>query len=309
MRGDGALSAPAAARLGPVLETLLDAAKLERRVAFDPVELPRRYRDPRDAEVAGLLCASLAYGRVELFKPKLQTLLEAMGPSPAQFVRALETDPAALAPLLKGFVYRFNVGTDVAVLLAGMGRALARHGSLEGLFLAQLECHPSYREALGGFTSALREVPMDGLRVMLGPERGLDHLLPRAPGPGAAKRLNLFLRWMVRGPDAVDLGLWRRVPTARLIIPLDTHVGRLSSYLGLTRRRDLSWKAAEEITASLRQLDPLDPVKYDFALCHHGMSGACPAEPRAEDCQRCPLARVCRLGRRRLSVDRKAVTP
>jgi len=104
------------------------------------------------------------------------------------------------------------------------------------------------------------------------------------------------LRWMVRGPDGVDLGLWRNVSPARLIVPLDTHVARIARWLGLTSRRTIDWAAAEEITASLRLLDPTDPVKYDFPLCHWGMSGACPAVPQRENCHACPMHSVCREG-------------
>ena len=269
----------------------------------DPVELPRRYADPRDAEVSGLLAACLAYGRVELFKPKVEALLSAMGPSPARF--ASELDAAGARRLLAGFVYRFNVGTDVAVLLLGAGRALREHGSLEALFVRGLQEGGTLHGALGAFCAALREVPLGALRRALGPERGLDHLLPSPLGPGAAKRLNLFLRWMVRGPDAVDLGIWKQVPPARLLIPLDTHLHRLALHLGLTRRKDASWRTAEEVTASLRLLSPEDPVKYDFALCHHGMSGACPLRPVPARCAGCPLLRSCRVGPRYLAISKR----
>ena len=139
---------------------------------------------------------------------------------------------------------------------------------------------------------------MKPIRKALGKERGLHHLLPNPLGAGAAKRLNLYLRWMVRGPDAVDFGIWKSIPASALLIPLDTHIGRIAKRLGLTARNDLSWRTAEEITASLRKLDPEDPVKYDFALCHYGMSGVCPVKPRAENCARCLLWDGCRTGQR-----------
>ncbi|HZN92334.1 MAG TPA: DUF2400 family protein [Myxococcales bacterium] len=122
-------------------------------------------------------------------------------------------------------------------------------------------------------------------------------MLP-AVGGGAAKRLNLYLRWMVRGPDEVDFGIWTRVSPARLVIPLDTHIHRMARHLGLTRRKTAGWKTAEEITAALRRIDPADPVKYDFALCHFGMSGACPLKPARAVCEGCALLPACRTGRR-----------
>jgi uncharacterized protein (TIGR02757 family) len=125
----------------------------------------------------------------------------------------------------------------------------------------------------------------------------VHHLLPGADA-GAAKRLNLYLRWMVRGPDEVDLGVWPGLRPAQLVIPVDTHVARIAALLGLCGRRTVGWAMAEEITGSLRLLDPQDPVKYDFALCHYGMSGACPVSPRRASCLACPLRSACRRGRR-----------
>ena len=280
--------------LRPKLDALLGSIDVATRIGFDPVELPRRFSDPRDIEVVALLSACLAYGRADLFKPKLELLLARIGPSPARFVAAL--DVARAAALLRGFVYRFNVATDLAVLLLGMGGALREHGSLEAVFAEQLRRTGTLRGALEGFAREIRSVPMDPIRTALGKERGLDHLLPMRLGAGAAKRLNLFLRWMVRGPDAVDLGIWRSVPASVLVIPLDTHVARMARNLRLTSRRDLGWRTAEEVTESLRRVDPVDPVKYDFALCHYGMSGMCPARPRAENCARCLLLEGCRVG-------------
>lgn len=295
-RRPSGLSAAAAIRLKPALDGFCAQAPCQARIAFDPVEFPHRYSSPRDIEVSGLIAASLAYGRADLFKPKVESLLAAMAPSPAAYVAELNLVRARR--LLHGFVYRFNVAADVAVLLLGIGRVLRERGSLEALFRDQLERHADLRGALGGFTESLRDVPMRPLRRALGRERGLDHLLPSPLGPGAAKRLNLFLRWMIRGPDDVDFGIWRSIPPSRLIVPLDTHVGRIARYLGLTRRKDLSWKTAEEVTASLRRVDASDPVRYDFALCHHGMSGACPIVPEAGHCTACRLVSACRQGAR-----------
>ncbi|MCP3060907.1 TIGR02757 family protein [Myxococcus sp. K38C18041901] len=288
------LSPRAVQHLRPRLDAVLASTDARARIGFDPVEFPHRYQDARDIEVAALLAACLAYGRADLFRPKVDSLLKRMGPSPAAFVRTL--DIAGAKALLTGFVYRFNVGTDLAVLLLGMGQALREHGSLEALFVRGLEAEGSLHGGLSAFTTALRRIPMEPLRKAMGPERGLHHLLPSPLGPGAAKRLNLFLRWMVRGPDTVDFGLWKRVPASALLIPLDTHIGRIAGHLGLTRRTDLTWRTAEEVTASLRALDAADPVRYDFALCHYGMSGACPARPLPENCERCPLLLACQVG-------------
>ena len=291
------LSPERAVRLRRALDRLERTSPPRRRLPLDPVSLPHRYRDPRDVEVAALLAASLAYGRADLFLPRVARLLRAMGPSPAAFVRGL--DPSGARALLSGFVYRFNVGADVAVLLLGMGRMLARRGSLEAGFVAAREASGGeLHEALGAFVRELRDVDVAAVERTLGKTRGLDHLLPVAPGAGAAKRLHLFLRWMVRGPDGIDLGVWRQVPASALLVPLDTHVARLAWRLGLVRRRTMGWAAAEDITRNLEVIDPVDPVRFDFVLCHHGMSGACPPRARAELCARCVLRPECSVGRR-----------
>jgi uncharacterized protein (TIGR02757 family) len=298
-------------------------AALARRVEEDPVSLVRRYVRPDDQEVAGLFCASLAYGRVDLFKPVLARLLASMGRSPSEFCRGLSErrDFSAFA----GLVYRFNLGSDLACLAWAIGEAMREFGSLEGLFLAELErasvSAPARRPALpgktgaphlntagaggieikaalAGFTRWLRSRDFGPVIAALGPPRALGHLLPDAMRGGASKRLLLYLRWMARGPDEVDLGIWRGLAAHRLIIPVDTHVSRMGRNLGLTRRRDLSWQTAEEITSSLRLINPEDPVSYDFALCHFGMSGACPARRVASRCARCELLSACRPGTR-----------
>ncbi len=294
------LSVRRAEAIRPALDRFVAGFDAAARLGFDPVELPRRYPDPGDAEVAGLLAASLAYGRADLFKPRLEGVLRAMGPSPAAFAEAFAGAPDRRA--FAGFRYRFNRPADVAALVAAMGFLRARHGSLGARFAA-LHTEETerggepVRRALARFARELREAPPVGSLLRRRGRRGLLHLLPDAGGAGACKRWNLYLRWMVRGPDAVDLGLWSGVPRAALVAPLDTHLARVGRCLGLTARRDLSWRTAEEITRSLRLLDPADPIRYDFALCHLGMSGACPARPAPERCRSCPLAGVCLVRR------------
>jgi uncharacterized protein (TIGR02757 family) len=264
-------------------------------MGFDPVELPHRYRRREDIEVVALLSASLAYGRADLFKPKLEQLLAAMGESPADFATAMT--PARARKAFAGFVYRFNLAADIGLLVAGMGAMLRTHGTLGAAFRLDLPL----QDALTDFVGALRNHPREAIVAVLGPVRGIDHLLPLPSRGGSCKRLLLFLRWMARGPDAVDFGIWKLAP-AKLVIPLDTHIARISRLLGLTARNDLSWKTAEEITASLRLLAPDDPVRYDFALCHYGMSGVCPARPIAENCRVCALAGGCRVGKQKRRV-------
>jgi uncharacterized protein (TIGR02757 family) len=283
---------PRAQILRPALEALLAATDAEARVRGDPVELPHRYSDPRDVEVAALLSAALAYGRVDLFKPRLSALLDALGPSPARV--ALESTPAQLLRRAKGFSYRMTGARDVACLLHGAGAILRVHGSLGACFTAHYRRTGTVREALGAFVDELCAPDFTKIAGQRGPTRRLKHLLPHPDRGSACKRLNLFLRWMVRGPDGVDFGLWREVPAAALLVPLDTHVHRIGRFIGLTRRKDLSWKTAEEVTRRLRSLDAVDPVRYDFALSHLGISGTCAARKDARRCAGCPLKPICR---------------
>jgi uncharacterized protein (TIGR02757 family) len=295
------LAAARAGALLPLLERLDASLDRAARIAADPVEFPRAQRSPEDAEVAGLVAVSLAYGRADLFKPVVARVLAAMGPSPARFAEAFAAAPAP--GVFDGIVYRFNRPPDLAALVAGIGAARRRHGGLGARFAALFGEEggdpAALRPALARFAGELRDAPE--ARALLGRRglRGLRHLLPDPAGPGPAKRWNLYLRWMVRGPDTVDLGLWRGVPASALVVPLDTHVHRVARALGLTARRDASWRTAEEITAGLRRMDPADPVRFDFALCHLGMSGRCPARRDPARCAVCVLAAECRGRARR----------
>jgi uncharacterized protein (TIGR02757 family) len=283
-------------RLAEGLARLEGDPSIQRRTADDPIEFPKRYATAADQEVAGLLATSLAYGRVDLFKPKVDGILRGLGPSPSRAVAELDVQGAK--KLLDGFVYRFNVAADLAVLLLGAGALIREHGSLEQVFLDVSASRP-WRESLSAFAQAIRDAaPRKAIERSLGKTRGLAHLLP--VGDGAAKRLSLYLRWMARPADGVDLGAWPRIGASRLVIPLDTHVARVSKNLGLTRRRDLTWKTAEEITVALRNVDPHDPVRFDFVLCHLGMSQRCPRVGDAQACRACPLLRACTSGTRRV---------
>jgi uncharacterized protein (TIGR02757 family) len=288
------------ARLAPILDRFQRGFDAAVRLSADPVEFPRRYADPGDAEVAGLLAACLAYGRADVFKPRIEWVLGLAAPSPAGFADRLSREPRT-GPLA-GFRYRFNTGDDVAALLAAAGWIRRRHGSLGARFAVLLgeaaRERPAapLREALTRFAAEVREAPPALELLASRGGRGIRHLCPDPGAGGAAKRWNLYLRWMVRGPDGVDLGLWKGVPTSALVVPLDTHVARVARRLGLTRRRDLSWRTAEEVTAALRVADPGDPVRFDFALCHLGMSGHCPPRRSPERCAICRLAEGCEAG-------------
>ena len=310
-----ALSASDIHRLRPTLDALCAATDVAARLSRDPLHFPRRYTDPADVEIAGLFASALAFGRVSLFWPVLARITALMDQAGGPRTWALGFGPAdaeALAPL----IYRWNRGPDWSLLAAAAGRLIREAGTLgavveaayspvqadlgvalEALILALREAAVAESAALGHHARTFDALP-----------RGLRTLLPLPSQGSACKRWNMYLRWMVRRPgppgpdghpaaaDGVDLGLWALPPSA-LIIPLDTHVSRLSGLLGLTARTDDSWRTAVEITANLARFDPADPVRYDFALAHLGISGACRgvADPLA--CPACPLVADCRIGR------------
>ena len=263
--------------------------------AVDPVHLVRRHPAAADREVVGFCAAGLAFGRVAAVLESIEAVLAVLGPRPAAFVRRF--DPARDAEALRPFVHRWIRGVDVAALLWVLRRMLEASGSIERFFLEGDDpSAPDVGPGLDRF--AARALAVDLARVYRGDaRRRVAWFFPRPAGGSACKRLNLFLRWMVRR-DAVDLGTWSGLPASRLVVPLDTHVIRVGRCLRLTRYRSPGWAMAREITDSLRQLDPADPVRYDFALCHLGMMDACGFDrPQGDD--RCPLRSVCRPGGRR----------
>jgi uncharacterized protein (TIGR02757 family) len=260
--------------------------------ATDPVHIVRRFTDPADREVVGFCAAGLAFGRVASVLQSIEALLAVIGPHPAAFVRSFE--PAQQKHRFEPLVHRWIRGRDLLALMLILRRMLREHGSIEGFFAAgDNPAAPDVRDALESFSSRALETDV---RAAHGPHRparaGIGYFFPRPSGGSACKRLNLFLRWMVR-KDVVDMGVWTRVSPARLIVPLDTHVIRLGQCLRLTRYRSPGWKMAAEITASLRAIDPVDPVRYDFSLCHVGMMNACGFNRAQKDSQ-CPLRGVCR---------------
>ena len=256
------------------------------------MHIVRRYRDRDDREVIGFCAAALAFGRVASVLQSIEALVAVMGPHPAAFVR--DFVPAAQRAGVDPLVHRWIRGRDLVALLLIVQRMLRENGTIEGFFLAGDDASaPDIAQALESFS--VRALQTD-LREAYGrrvPSRlGVCYFFPRPSAGSACKRLNLFLRWMVRH-DEIDLGVWTRVSPARLVVPLDTHVIRLGRCLRLTRYTSPGWRMAQEITASLRKLEPSDPVRYDFSLCHVGMMNACGFNRPQKDSQ-CPLRGLCR---------------
>jgi uncharacterized protein (TIGR02757 family) len=293
-------------RIGATLDRIRATCDVAARLQADPVGLVHRYRAPEDQELVGLACACAAFGNVKAIRAKLDDLLARLGDRPA---RAAD-DPAALRERLRGWKHRVFRGDDLARLLAG-ARAIQRaDGSLGQRFSRELSKHGDLREALAAWCDAIRDAgglrahaPARPARAGKGSARASDrrpsarrrgpaHLLPDPRGPSGCKRLLLYLRWMARPADGVDLGLWDLGPE-HLLVPVDVHIHRLGKNLGFTRRRAASWRTAEEITAALRLYDPRDPAGYDFSLCHMGMLQRCPSRRDADRCEGCGVKPVC----------------
>lgn len=283
------------------LETLYAQFNLDRAVA-DPIYVVRRYARDDDREVVAFIAAALAFGRVASVLASLEAVLAVLGPQPATFIRAF--DPARDVARFAHIRHRWTSGADVAALVWLLRQMIDTHGSLEGFFAAGHD--PAAADVGPGLESlSTRALALD-LSAVYGrrrPKPGVGYFFSRPSSGGACKRLNLFLRWVVRR-DVVDLGLWTRVRPAQLVVPLDTHVIRVGRCLGLTRYRSPGWRMAAQITEALRQIDPGDPVRYDFSLCHVGMMGACGSGRRQGDTQ-CPLRGACRPARAQRSVARR----
>jgi len=279
----------------PGLGAYLDALTREYGAEYlhtDPIGAVRRFDDPEDREVAAFLAAGLAFGRVSIILEHLNDLWDRLDHRPA---RVLHDWRASDHRRLDGFVHRWVPGDELALVLAALGRAGREYGSLRALFLKQYDASErDLSRPLACFVAALREcVSKTGSSL----PRGVATFFPDPTNGGACKRLNLYLRWMVRPDDGIDLGLWNPVRTDQLVMPLDTHVSRLSRYLGLTGRRTVNWKMALEIADNLRTLDPDDPIRYDFALSRLGIIEACPRRVNPVLCAACSLVPVCTLGR------------
>lgn len=275
------------ARLAVALENVRSTCDVAARLELDPVAVVHRYAAPEDRELVGLMASAVAFGNVKALRAKLEEALRRLGPD----IAAIADHPDEVGARLRGWKHRVYRGDDLARLLVGARRVQRASGSLGRRFAADLEREGDLRAALTSFTRAIREA--GGLAsARRNKRRGSAHILADPSGASGCKRLLLYLRWMVRPADGVDLGLWD-VPTSVLLVPVDVHIHKLGRNLGFTRRKTTSWKTTEEITDALRRFDAADPVKYDFALCHLGMLRRCPSRRDAVRCQGCGVQPVC----------------
>lgn len=222
--------------------------------------------------------------------------MEYLGSSPAGAIASF--NPRTDMRRLKGFYHRFNTSRDLAVLFWIIRRTLEEYGSLESAFSSGLSPKDSeVSGALDRFCGILLGFGHEQFypRGELKRRVGVRFFFPNPSQGSACKRLNLYLRWMVRPEDGIDCGVWTSVAPRQLVIPLDTHIARISGYIGLTDMRTPGWRMALDITRSLRKLHCDDPLRYDFALCHLGIAGDCPRKRNLLKCAQCPIVAICRL--------------
>jgi hypothetical protein len=257
--------------------------------ATDPVHIVRRYRSREDREIVGFCAAALAFGRVASVLQSIEALLEVMGPHPAEFVREFEPirDSARIEPL----VHRWIRGRDLVALLLILQRMLREATSIEAFFVAGDDPSSSdIARARAIRQAGDRHGPLGSVRSRAEASRRLL-FLSASVGRQRVQAVEPVSALDDR-KDAIDLGVWSRVSPSRLIVPLDTHVIRLGRCLRLTRYTSPGWKMAAEITASLRAINPDDPVRFDFSLCHVGMMNAC-GFGRPQRDTHCPLRGSC----------------
>jgi uncharacterized protein (TIGR02757 family) len=283
-------------RLKELLERLYETFD-KRFLSSDPLEFVHRVKTGRDRELTGLIASSLAYGQVRQIKRSIESVLDVMGWEPYRFTRDFR--PSRDKRLFRHITHRFNDGRDISCLIYYARQIIEGYGSIERFFLEGYRPEEkNIKSALASFSERVLTT-LDTGRIYgtkgLPARAGVRFFFPSPALGSACKRLNLYLRWMVRRDDGLDLGLWKRVDPSKLVIPLDTHIARISKNIGLTARATPDWKMAEEITESLKELGPQDPVKYDFALARLGILEECPKTLDPVKCARCMIRRTCVL--------------
>lgn len=276
------------AQIKPALEKLYDKYNHWDSIKPDPLQFVYQYSNPSDMEVAGFLAAELAYGQVLQIQKSLTDLLNRMGDSPYKFVLNFDMQKKRK---LKNFKHRFTGGGSLSDLILLLKKVLSQYASIQKFFIQGY--NPSDKNviaALSKFCDSLWDMYAKTHNDSV--TRKISYLLPRPAAGSACKRLNLFLRWMVRN-DEVDTGLWKSIDKAKLIVPVDVHMHRLCRILGLHDQKTASLTTAVKITESFAEIEPADPVKYDFALSRVGILENCTGRHQS-GCEFCELFRFCR---------------
>ncbi|MFA6472057.1 MAG: TIGR02757 family protein [Candidatus Latescibacterota bacterium] len=257
----------------------------------DPLGIVHGYSAPEDIETAGFIVSAIGYGNVNQIRRNALDALSRAGKSPADFARNLT--PERARSIFSGWKHRWTDAEDISFLFRTAGSILNDYGSI-GALVEKLDTptDETVESVLSRFSSFIKEKSRDECGGE-NPRHGIPCPVPSPADGSACKRLAMYFRWMVRGPDGIDFGLWKFISPARLVIPVDIHVVRMGRFLGLTDRKIPDWKMALEITRSLRRLDRSDPVRYDFALARPGITRQC-THKTGENCTSCMVRDLCR---------------
>lgn len=230
-------------------------------IESDPISIPHLFEENQDIEISGFISAVIAWGQRPTIIKNAKKAMSLMGDEPYRFV--MEHSENDLKSL-NGFVHRTFNSIDLKHFVRGLRNIYSYHESLEDVFLAGIEEGDiNLKHSIHHFKNEFFSIPHE--------KRTQKHVADPMKG-SSAKRINMYLRWMCRPKDkGVDFGIWNRIPTSILSCPLDVHSGRNARQLGLLNRTQNDWKAVEELDASLRKFDPVDPVKYDYALFGMGV--------------------------------------
>ncbi len=230
-------------------------------IETDPIQIPHRFTRKEDIEIAGFMTATISWGQRKSIINNATRLMKMMDDSPYDFIT--EGNPDSDWRQIDSFVHRTFNANDCLYFLHSLKNIYACHGGLETVFTTGYQLEKTAFGALNHFRKIFLEVPHD---------QHVTKHISDVTANSSAKRLNMFLRWMVRTDEnEVDFGLWKNIPAKVLMLPLDVHTGDVSRALGILQRKQNDWKAVEEITAVLRSFDPIDPVKYDYALFNYGV--------------------------------------
>lgn len=262
------LDSTVATKLKRYLDPIVEQFEHSSFIEDDPISIPHGFDDPEDQVLIGLFAALLAWGRRDIMLRKLADLCERFDFRPARFIH--DYDPSRDRGDLAGFKHRTFNDTDLHGLVAAL-QQIVRQDSLEDVFKKGMTPDNPVRDGIEHLSSTLLgAVPGQPARIR-------KHIARPSTG-SACKRINMYLRWMVR-PGPVDLGCWTCIDPADLMLPLDVHSGTQARAAGLLERKTNDWRAVEELTAACRILDPSDPTRYDFALFGTGSSGATLTRP------------------------------
>lgn len=306
---------PAHAKLHYFLDSIFQEFHQRRFLNSDPLQFVHRFKNPWDQEAVALLAALLAYGQVKQIQKSLEiafTKINQLAKSPQSFVQKLHfLDFQRKSTKIFGdFIHRFNCGNDLILLFRLLNKSWSEFGSLGNHFNSLLHREDeSIERALSHLITTWRNW------IARESTLSFSYLLTSPQDGSCCKRWCMFLRWMGR-KDSLDPGLWTKnspilreskssssfLSAHQLIMPLDTHTGRISQYLGLTPRKSLNWRAAMEVTQALKQLDPKDPIRFDFALSRLGILEICQKKYRQEICLKCQLLPVCQFAQHSLNM-------